>query len=308
MKTANLVLSVFCLSISLALFSQTSVKTERKIEKKIEILEENGIKTVKVETTEDGITTKEIHTGQAADDYLNRQEGKSSDGMFFKFDGEDDSLHRFNFRMDEHFDFGNFNIDSMMKNFHFEWNGNMPDLSHLEEELKKLEEGLQNFHFNMQNFQWNDSVFDFNNGMQRMIIIDDADIDDNTKEQLKQMGIDIDTEKKAGKKVTSKVIVSRIVLIEDIKPEKKQKELEDVYIGFYPNPGNGNFTLEFNIEEEKDEAIITIHDLTGKIVYTENVKGKGNYKKQISLDEPSGVYILKIQQGKRAITKKLIIQ
>jgi hypothetical protein len=38
------------------------------------------------------------------------------------------------------------------------------------------------------------------------------------------------------------------------------------------------------------------------------VKGKGNYKKQITLNEPSGVYILKIQQGKKSITKKLVIQ
>lgn len=302
--------AVLCLSIPALSFAQTPGKNEtstRSITKKIEVNEENGVKTVKVETSENGNTTTEVYTGTAADEYLNNQQGihrNTHPHMMFKAFPEMDSTHQFNIKIDDgNFNF-HFNLDSMMKTLNFDWT---MEMGNLQESMKKLEEEMKNMKIDIQSFGFDDSAFNFSNGNQ-VIILDDADLDEKTKEELKKMGIDIDLEKKEGNKVVSKVIVARVVMIEDMEQDKKVKELEDVNIGFFPNPGNGDFTLEFTIEEEKDDAVITIHDLTGKQIYTETVKGKGTYKKQISLNEPSGVYIIKIQQGKRAITKKLIIE
>jgi len=303
-------IAAFCLLFPALTMAQTENKTERTISKKIEISEENGIKTVKVETSENGNTETRIYSGDAADEYLkNENEGIDHTPMNghlkFNIDLDIDTLNPFfNLQMGDNFSFSPFGLDSMFKSFdfNFDFNGEMS------EEIKKMMEELKNMPFEMEHFQWNDSLTNSFGKNNRMIIIDDAEIDEKTKEELKKMGIDIESEMKKGKKVSSKVIVARMVLIEDVEPEKKSKLLDDVNIGFYPNPGNGDFTLEFNLEEEKDEAIISIHDLTGKVVYTETVKGKGNYKKQITLNEPSGIYILKIQQGKKAITKKLVIQ
>lgn len=310
MKKTFYTLAAFCLMLPMTSLSQkTESGSTNSISKKVEIIEENGTKTVKVETTENGNTTTEIYSGDAADEFLKKEHGShfgNKQDHIIHMDFDMDTLnHSFEFNIgDENFSFSRFGLDSIMKSFdfNFDFNGEM------NEEMKKMMEELKNMPLHMENFQWTDSLSNTIGKNNKMIIIDDAELDEKTKEELKKMGIDIDTEIKDGKKVTSKVIVARMVLIEDVEPEKKTKVLDDVNIGFYPNPGNGDFTLEFNIEEEKDEAIISIHDMTGKIVFTETVKGKGNYKKQISLDEPSGIYILKIQQGKKAITKKLVIQ
>lgn len=302
--------AAFCLLIPALSMAQTEEKVQRSIQKKIEVTEENGIKTVKVETSENGNTTTEVYVGDAADEYLNHQHSSSGnhqagDPFHMNFNIQMDTLnHAFNFQMnDGSFSISELGLDSILKDldFSFQFNGEM------EEQLKKMMEEFKMPSMDGNSFQWSDSLIPSMKNHQ-MIILQDDEIDEKTKEELKKMGINIETEGKDGKKITSKVIVARVVLIEDMEPEKKSKVLEDVNIGFYPNPGNGDFTLEFNIEEEKEEAIISIHDLTGKIVYTETVKGKGNYKKQISLNEPSGIYILKIQQGKKAITKKLVIQ
>lgn len=302
--------AAFCLLIPALSMAQTQEKVERSIQKKIEVTEENGVKTVKVETSENGNTTTEVYVGDAADEYLKNQNPSSgnfpaNNPLQMNFNMQMDTLnHTFNFQInDEKFSFSELGLDSIMKDFDFsfQFNGEM------EEQMKKMMEEFKNLSMDGNSFQWSDSLFpDMRN--HQVIILQDEEIDEKTKEELKKMGIDIETKIQDGKKVTSKVIVARVVLIEDMEPEKKSKVLEDVNIGFYPNPGNGDFTLEFNIEEEKEEAIISIHDPTGKIVYTETVKGKGNYKKQINLNEPSGIYILKIQQGKKAITKKLVIQ
>ena len=45
-------------------------------------------------------------------------------------------------------------------------------------------------------------------------------------------------------------------------------------LGFYPNPSNGNFTLDLDLTD-KEEAIISITDISGKEVYTEKVRGNG---------------------------------
>ena len=47
-------------------------ETPKKVEKKIEIVEENGVKTMTVTTTTDGVSAVETYTGNEVDEYLRK--------------------------------------------------------------------------------------------------------------------------------------------------------------------------------------------------------------------------------------------
>lgn len=301
--------------------AQTNSQKKTVIQKNMEVTEENGIKTVTITTTENGKTTQEVYTGEEAEKYL--QDQHHSNGTMIN-----DEHHIFMFSTDSmmkckmkihddlkgnfdhsfHFDFDSL-IQISAKDImgDFDWNG---DYS---EEMKKMMEEMQK-NLGEMKMEFHDTIIKLD-GNEKNIMMIMHDGDENEIIHTSPDGKVIRIEKKepgdenGEKKATSikKVMIARFIMIEDIPAEKKKNELEDVKMGFYPNPGNGDFTLEFTIEDN-DETVITIHDLTGKTIYTETVKGKGDYKKQIHLDEPSGIYIVKIQQGKKSMTKKLIIQ
>ena len=71
----------------------------------------------------------------------------------------------------------------------------------------------------------------------------------------------------------------------------------------YPNPNNGNFTIEFNDNSSKNIQII---DITGKIVYSLNEISTSNL--QLNIQElNSGVFIIKITSKNKSLLQKLII-
>ena len=83
-----------------------------------------------------------------------------------------------------------------------------------------------------------------------------------------------------------------------------QDELNDTYLKLYPNPNNGRFVLETDIEEK---AEITIYNMNGKLVYRsgfENLPAKT----EISISEAKGLYILKITTEKEQFVKNIIVQ
>ena len=94
----------------------------------------------------------------------------------------------------------------------------------------------------------------------------------------------------------------------DIEPGEGNKlELEKLV--FSPNPSDGRFTLKFNTPET-GKTSINIYDVNGKEVYKENVKNlDGPYEKDIDIStEGKGTYFLKIQQGKKFSTRKIILE
>lgn len=78
---------------------------------------------------------------------------------------------------------------------------------------------------------------------------------------------------------------------------------------FMPNPSNGQFALQFNLTQKK-RTQIDIHDMSGKLVYTENLgRFSGAYSDNIDISsEGPGTYILSITQGKERIVEKLIVR
>lgn len=115
---------------------------------------------------------------------------------------------------------------------------------------------------------------------------------------------------------THKVIVRTTVKIEDVEktpkkekaPKKEKSELKTEGLNFYPNPSDGRFTLDFEVEG-KQPVIIRITDINGREVYKEEVKGEGRHSRPIDISsESKGTYILNLQQGKKSKSKKIVIE
>ena len=74
-------------------------------------------------------------------------------------------------------------------------------------------------------------------------------------------------------------------------------------IGIYPNPSNGNFSV--NLGEVIPESIEII-DLTGKIIYTQK-EFENNHEILLNLSSVSnGIYFMKIATDSQSLTRKII--
>jgi hypothetical protein len=76
----------------------------------------------------------------------------------------------------------------------------------------------------------------------------------------------------------------------------------------FPNPANGEVTLVVPFGEN-DEGVLTIYDLTGKMISSEKLKGDESLKtfsKDISNFNP-GVYMINFKTGDDTFTQKLIV-
>lgn len=112
-------------------------------------------------------------------------------------------------------------------------------------------------------------------------------------------------------------IVSRIkVFVRSAKAEDKEvagteemEKLELNDINFYPNPSDGRFDVE--LETGSDAPIqIAIIDPNGNEVYNRTGKptdGKYDFRVDLSHEE-KGIYIMKVVQNNKALTKRVIIE
>ncbi|WP_424962476.1 T9SS type A sorting domain-containing protein [Ekhidna sp.] len=84
-------------------------------------------------------------------------------------------------------------------------------------------------------------------------------------------------------------------------------ELED--LSFYPNPSsNGRFKVRFQVPDE-NELTIKVSNLQGKEVFSRYFERFGGfYSETIDLSgQEDGIYLLEICQGKKRLTKKIVI-
>lgn len=281
-------------------------KKKTKIEKRIEIVEENGEKKVTVTTIENGNKTVETFTGEKAEEYIRNNNGGAGQNFHMSFD---------------------FDIDTVLgrNSFDFSMNGFGKEF---EEEMKKLFEELKSSQSQMQfdfdqMFKSMDSSFSQNN-YNYSFNFDQDQLDQDLKELdsiLKNIDIniningeDLDIEKlieeeanQNGQAKKKTYIVTHSVVIEDMGKKGAEKDLHVSDVSFYPNPNGGNFTLRYK-SESLDMIDITVSDMNGRKVYNERVAATGTVLRNIELNEPSGTYILTLQQGNKKLSKKLIIQ
>jgi len=82
--------------------------------------------------------------------------------------------------------------------------------------------------------------------------------------------------------------------------------LED--ISLFPNPSNGNITVQFSTTE-KAATTVSILDVSGKEVFKEMVQNfDGIYNQKIDLtSNAEGIYFLNIQQGDKIYTEQIVL-
>ena len=79
-------------------------------------------------------------------------------------------------------------------------------------------------------------------------------------------------------------------------------DFEESSIAIYPNPTNSKINIEVISSEELN---IGLYDITGKLLFSNTMIGSS----QINLDAySSGIYFVKLNDGSRSITKKIIKQ
>ncbi|TAF34480.1 MAG: T9SS C-terminal target domain-containing protein [Cytophagales bacterium] len=84
-------------------------------------------------------------------------------------------------------------------------------------------------------------------------------------------------------------------------------ELSQSRIVVYPNPASGHVNIEFN-DLSKTSYNLEIINQSGQVVYTKTLDGSIQ-RHVIQLDnQPAGVYFLKISDGLKSDTQKLVIQ
>jgi hypothetical protein len=86
-------------------------------------------------------------------------------------------------------------------------------------------------------------------------------------------------------------------------------ELKDVSFRLYPNPNNGNFTIEINASQQ-ETVEINVLNTSGVTVYSlNNLEVSGFISRNIDLGTlPEGTYIFKISKGNESTLKKFVIK
>ena len=86
------------------------------------------------------------------------------------------------------------------------------------------------------------------------------------------------------------------------------EENEMQNFALFPNPNNGNFTIQFNSVSE-NPIQINVHDIRGREVFTKNYNHSGLFSENLNLDTlQAGVYLVTVQDGNKKVVKKIIIK
>jgi hypothetical protein len=146
----------------------------------------------------------------------------------------------------------------------------------------------------------------------------EAGVDPNMKGTQKMVIINDDSNNGKGDKTTKIVMIKRVDITNandvDVKRISKQAgetdgKLNVEKMNFYPNPSNGKFSLSFNLPGKGDTEV-NIMNMEGRSVYSEKLPGfSGNYEKEIDISKNAkGVYFVRVEQGKHAQVKKIVLE
>lgn len=83
-------------------------------------------------------------------------------------------------------------------------------------------------------------------------------------------------------------------------------ELQDFAI--YPNPNKGNFNVRFT-SSTSNEIKVNIHDLRGRLVFSQDFQNTGLFNQNIQLDNAQkGIYLVTVLDGDKKVVKKIILE
>ncbi|MBI3500365.1 MAG: T9SS type A sorting domain-containing protein [Bacteroidetes bacterium] len=256
----------------------------------------------------ENINGKNVQVMITVEDVNKDEKNKSAQSMHFNFDMDSTTSKAFAkafvFSGDslKELNFDDSIFKSIPKNFKFDLNFD--------------DKGIMNdFDFDI-NTDDNGKVI-IKSGKEKTIVIngdkDNTSISksENNSGKSKSKTIVINDDK--GKK--KKMIVTTSVVVMDMDDDKsddvyksnRKKSKDETEFSFYPNPSDGNFILELNLDE-KEPAQIKITDMDGKEMYNEKLSGNGMVSKTINLNGKKGTFIVTIRQGKKITSKKIIIE
>ena len=76
----------------------------------------------------------------------------------------------------------------------------------------------------------------------------------------------------------------------------------------YPNPNKGNFTISFS-SDNSEKVNVGVFDIRGRSVFSKEYQNNGLFNENMQLDNlQSGVYLVKVQNGSKQLTKKIVIE
>lgn len=89
----------------------------------------------------------------------------------------------------------------------------------------------------------------------------------------------------------------------------EESPMDEIQMALYPNPSNGNFTLELNLQQD-DTALIEILDITGKSIYQQQLQvAAGMNQLPVSLNQiAAGTYLLRLKTSTKNHVVRLIIE
>ena len=149
---------------------------------------------------------------------------------------------------------------------------------------------------NMKNFHWNEQGM---NEEQKQIlrehIREGADELREEAFRLKDLGREISEELNAELRNL------------ETKNKVQDESLEITYLSGSPNPSQGQLKIKY--QGTKGPMMLQVLDLNGKELYKEDLKEfNGSYDKEINIVHVKGTVILKITQGKKVLSEKIIVE
>ncbi len=75
-------------------------------------------------------------------------------------------------------------------------------------------------------------------------------------------------------------------------------------VKIYPNPNSGTFTLQSD-DANFTTGVLQVYDAVGRKVYEQQVNSK---KETIRMQQPAGIYTVKLQMGDAVLTKQVVIE
>lgn len=216
-----------------------------------------------------------------------------------QFEFPSDSMLQWSTKFDSLFD------PLKFKTFEMEWTGKMNEMDSIMEHHFKLNE--------------------FENGNQMIFIGDDGEeikierngemVILNKNNDLENIDNDVNKNERRKKVMVRHTRIQLDELTESEKSDLKSKgiktrakEPEFDYLKFYPNPSEGSINIEFRADKPLNTEV-RITNMIGKILYEEKLNNfSGAYNKSINLSENgTGTYLLQIIQGKKVITRKIMV-
>lgn len=85
-----------------------------------------------------------------------------------------------------------------------------------------------------------------------------------------------------------------------------ESQLKDFMI--YPNPNNGNFTVQFE-SNSGNEIKINVHDISGRMIFEKSYPNTGIFSQNLQMNNAqAGVYLVSVFDGESKTTKRIIVK